>query len=179
MSSNLIANRYARALMTSIANDASKAEKALEFLSACELLFSLPESKNILKSPVMPPDLKKALLAYAAEKTGAGIVFVAFAEQIVDAGRTRIVPEIARSFKKMLADSRGEADALVTTAEPMTEALKADLVSSLAKVFNKKITLKNEIDKNVLGGLVVQVGNYSIDMSLKSRLDSVAEFAQR
>jgi F-type H+-transporting ATPase subunit delta len=179
MSSNLIANRYARALMTSVGNDATKASKALEFLSACEALFFIPESKNILKSPVMPPDLKKSIFAYAAAKAGGDNMFEAFASQVVDAGRTRIMPDIVKSFRKMLAESRGEAEAIVTTADPMTEALAADLASSLSKVFNKKITLKNEIDKNVLGGLVVQVGNYSIDMSLKSRLDSVAEFAQR
>jgi F-type H+-transporting ATPase subunit delta len=179
MSSNLIANRYARALMTTIGGDAAKAKKATEFLAACESLFLLVESKNILKSPVMPADLKKDLLAYAAKQTDAGDVFVAFIHQIVDAGRTRIIPEIAKSFKKMLAESRGEAEALVTTADAMTDAAKADLTNGLAKVFNKKITLQNKVDRKVLGGLVVKVGNYSIDMSLKSRLDSVAEFAQR
>lgn len=179
MSSNLIANRYARALMKSIANDSTKASKALDFLSACEALFAIPESKNILKSPVMSGDLKKVIFAYAVEKTGGENIFLAFAAQVVDAGRTRIMPEIAQSFRKMLAESRGEAEALVTTAEPITDSLLSDLAANLAKVFSKKITLKNAIDKNVLGGLVVQVGNYSIDMSLKSRLDSVAEFAQR
>jgi F-type H+-transporting ATPase subunit delta len=165
--------------MATLGKDDEKTRKALDFLSACEALFSLPESKNILKSPVMPADLKKTLLAYAAEKTSAGDVFCAFANQIVDAGRTRLMPEIAASYRKMLAESRGEAEAHVITSDPMSEALKSELVTGLAKVFQKKITLQNVIDKNILGGLIVQVGNYSIDMSLQNRLDSVAEFAQR
>lgn len=179
MSSNLIANRYAKALMTAIEDQPVLADKAREFLAACDQLFELAETKKILKSPVMPPDLKKALLSYAAEKTNAGREFIAFGEQVVDAGRTQLMPEISKSFKKMLAENRGEAEALVITADPLSESAKAELSVGLADVFNKKITLQNEIDKKVLGGLVVQVGNYSIDMSLRSRLDSVAEFAQR
>jgi F-type H+-transporting ATPase subunit delta len=179
MSSNLIANRYARALMTVIDGNQALADKAQEFLAACQHMFELPETKSILKSPVMPADLKKALFAYAAEKTAAGQEFTAFAEQVVNAGRTRIIPEIVKSFNRMLSESRGQADALVTTAEPLSTSAKSELSAGLAKVFNKKITLQNEIDKKVLGGLVVKVGNYSIDLSLRSRLDSVAEFAQR
>ena len=61
----------------------------------------------------------------------------------------------------------------------MSEALQAELAKSLEKVFSKKITLQNEIDKKVLGGVVVKVGNYTIDLSLKSRLNAVADVAQR
>jgi F0F1-type ATP synthase delta subunit len=52
-------------------------------------------------------------------------------------------------------------------------------VAALEKVFKKKITLDSSIDKSVLGGVVVNVGNYTIDLSLRNRLNSVAEFAQR
>ena len=65
----------------------------------------------------------------------------------------------------MLADKRGLATAITITSEPMSETLKADLGKSLEKVFSKKITLRNEVDKSLLGGVVVKVGNYTIDLS--------------
>jgi dihydrolipoamide dehydrogenase len=54
-----------------------------------------------------------------------------------------------------------------------------DVSKELEKVFKKKIVMKNEINKKVLGGFVVNIGNYTIDLSLKSRLNSVADYAQR
>lgn len=179
MSSSYIANRYAKALLTITEKDASLDDKALSFLSMCDELFEISETKKVLKSPVMPGDLKKAVLAYGAEKAKAPTEFVNFANQVVDAGRTAYLPQISKAFKDMLAAKRGFAEAVAVTAEPMTDAAKTELSAALEKVFQKKITLQNEIDKSVLGGFVVNVGNFTIDLSLKNRLNSVAEFAQR
>lgn len=179
MSSSFIASRYAKALLKLTEADPSFADKALSFLQACDELFTLVETKRILRSPVMPPDLKKALLAYAGEKSNAPSEFVNFASQVVEAGRTGHIPEISKAFREMLAEQRGLASATAITAEAMSDSLKNELSNALGKIFNKKITLQNEIDKSVLGGFVVNVGNYTIDLSLKNRLNSVAEFAQR
>jgi F-type H+-transporting ATPase subunit delta len=79
----------------------------------------------------------------------------------------------------MLDEKRGVAEATVITAEPISDAIKKELTGALEKIFQKKINVQSEIDKEVLGGVVVRVGNYTIDLSLKNRLNSVAEFAQR
>jgi len=179
MSSSLIANRYAKALMKLTDGNSALAEKALIFLQTCDELFAMPDAKRVLKSPVMPPELKKSLLNFAAEKTQAKNEFGAFAEYVVDAGRTGHLPEISNAYKKMLDDLRGVAEASAITAETMSEAARKELVAALEKIFKKKITLDSAIDKSVLGGVVVNVGNYTIDLSLRNRLNSVAEFAQR
>jgi F-type H+-transporting ATPase subunit delta len=183
MSTSLIANRYAKAMLKITESDASLADKATDFFTCCEALFTLEDSKRILKNPAMPPDLKLSLLTYASDKSTDSAserkIFQSFSAKVIDAGRTQYIPQIAEGFKQMLADKRGLATATTITAEPMSEALKAELGKSLEKVFSKKITLRNEVDKSVLGGVVVKVGNYTIDLSLKSRLNSVADFAQR
>lgn len=179
MSSSLIANRYAKALLRLTDSNPSLADKALAFASACDELFDLPETRRILKSPVMPPDLKKSLLAYACEVSKAGPELLSFAQQVVEAGRTSHLPEISKAVRRLLDEKRGIAEANTMTAEPMSDAQKGELSSALEKVFKKKIVMKNEINKKVLGGFVVNIGNYTIDLSLKSRLNSVADFAQR
>jgi F-type H+-transporting ATPase subunit delta len=179
MSSSFIAKRYAKALLKITEGNGPLADKALAFLSVCDALFVLPETKKILRSPVMPADLKKALLAYAAEKSGAPQEFVHFTGHVVDAGRTSHLPEISKAFKEMLSEERGIAVATALTADAMSEVSKTELSSVLEKIFKKKITLQNVIEKGVLGGVVVNVGNYTIDLSLKNRLNSVADFARR
>jgi F-type H+-transporting ATPase subunit delta len=179
MSSNLIANRYAKALMKLTEGQPALSEKALGFLQACNELFAMPEAKTVLKSPVMPADLKKAVLNFVAQKTDSVKDFGGFADQVVDSGRTAHLPEIFKAYKHMLDEKRGVAEATVVTADPISDSIKKELTGALEKIFKKKITLQGEIDKEVLGGVVVHVGNYTIDLSLKNRLNSVAEFAQR
>ena len=183
MSTSLIANRYAKAMLKITESDPSLANKAADFFTCCETLFTLDDSKRILKNPTMPPDLKLALLTYASDQSteveSERKIFQSFSAKVIDAGRTQYIPQIAEGFKQMLADKRGLATAITITSEPMSETLKADLGKSLEKVFSKKITLRNEVDKSLLGGVVVKVGNYTIDLSLKSRLNSVADFAPR
>jgi F-type H+-transporting ATPase subunit delta len=179
MSSSLIANRYAKAILKLTEANPGLADEALAFAGACDELFALPETRRILKSPVMPADLKKSLLAYACEASKAGPELLSFAQQVVEAGRTSHLPEISKSIRRLLDEKRGIAQATTTTAEPMTDAQKGELSGALEKVFKKKIVMKNEINKKVLGGFVVNIGNYTIDLSLKSRLNSVADYAQR
>lgn len=179
MSSNLIANRYAKALIKILDFNQNGAERALSYLAAADELFENPDSRRVLKSPVMPEDLKLALLCYAAEKTNSGAEFSAFSKQIVDAGRTGLMPEIGIAFRKLLDAKRGVATATATTAQPMEQSAISELASVLTDVFKKKVTVTNKTDEEVLGGLLVQVGNFNIDMSLKTRLNSVANHAQR
>jgi F-type H+-transporting ATPase subunit delta len=179
MGSSFIANRYAKALLSISEKDTNSADKAITFLDLCDQLFEVEETRKVLKSPVMPPDLKKSILAYAANVARAPDEFVNFTNQVVDAGRTAYIPQISKAYREMLASKRGYATATAISAEPMTEAVKVELKRALEGIFSKKITLSNEVDRNVLGGFVVKIGNYTIDLSLKNRLNSVAEFAQR
>lgn len=178
MSNNLIANRYAKALLSIAAKDSGAAERYANFLETTAELFKIPESKKILRSPVMSADIKRALLAFAIEKSGAGSEATKFAEQLIAASRVGILPEIADSYRKMLDESRGVAHAVVTTAEPMPADFKGELEKTLSTVFKKKLTLDNKVNRSILGGLVVEVGNFAIDMSVKRKLETVAECAQ-
>lgn len=178
MSNNLIANRYAKALLGIAGKDTGTADRYANFLETTAQLFQIPESKKILKSPVMPADIKRSLLSFAVERSNGGGEAMKFAEQLITAGRVGILPEIYSSYRRMLDESRGVAHAVVTTAEPMTSNLQADLEKTLSSVFKKKLTLDNKVDRKILGGFVVEVGNFAIDMSVKAKLETVAECAQ-
>lgn len=178
MSSNLIANRYAKALLGIAGKDSAAADRFAKFLETTVELFEISESKKILKSPVMPAEVKRALLAFAVERSNGGPEATNFFEQLLNAGRVGILPEISESYRLMLDEVRGVAHAVVTTAQPVDGNTKADLEKTLSGVFKKKLTLDNKVDRKILGGLVVEVGNFAIDMSVRAKLETVAERAQ-
>ena len=50
-----------------------------------------------------------------------------------------------------------------------------ELETELSKKYNKNVTLENKVDKNVLGGVLVRLGNTQIDGSVKTRLNNIKD----
>ena len=178
MSSNLIATRYAKAILTLSETDSSSTDKILKFLEFVAELFKEPEIKKILKSPVIAGDVKAAVLKYAIEKTNAGETAHKFADQIIAASRVALCPQIFEALSKLVDERRGVAKATVTSAERLDNESVPAIEKNLSSVFGKKLTIENKVDTSLLGGFVVEVGNYVIDMSVKAKLEALAEYAQ-
>ena len=71
MSAGRIATRYSKALYRLAGDDLATAKKHMESLKVVQELFDNEEGGKILRSPVMPSDLKGNLLAYAMDQGAA------------------------------------------------------------------------------------------------------------
>jgi F-type H+-transporting ATPase subunit delta len=67
---------------------------------------------------------------------------------------------------------RGQSIARVTTAVPLTAAQEQRLSEVLGRIYGRTIGLQVNVDPDVLGGLVVQVGDEVIDGSIAHRLEA-------
>ncbi|RBY86416.1 F0F1 ATP synthase subunit delta [Blastococcus sp. TF02A-30] len=67
---------------------------------------------------------------------------------------------------------RGRSTAHVTTAVPLTAAQELRLTESLGRLYGRTIGLQVTVDPDVVGGLVVQVGDEVIDGSIAQRLEA-------
>ena len=85
--------------------------------------------------------------------------------------RRRNVGEALELFSRLAAELRERLNARVTLAvEPTPEQLER-LAEELSRVFGRKIGLRVEIDPQILGGVVVRVGDQVLDGSIARRLD--------
>ena len=48
-----------------------------------------------------------------------------------------------------------------------------ELETELSKKYNKNVTLENKVDKSIIGGVLVRLGNTEIDGTIKTRLDEL------
>ncbi|MCX6126526.1 MAG: ATP synthase F1 subunit delta [Proteobacteria bacterium] len=177
MSRNLIAGRYAKALIQAAGQNDELTNKLSLFLESVAGLFDFPEAKKILKSPVMPLDLKRSLLRLVSERTSAGVEAERFSDEILIAGRVGLLPEINSEFRRLLDEKNGFAQGTLTTASMITENTKSEFQKLLSKLFKKNLTLESNVDQNILGGVIIKVGNYTVDLSVKTKLDSLVEQA--
>ncbi len=97
-----------------------------------------------------------------------------FVRLLADNKRFAALPEIAHLFEEIKAKQEGVLDARITTAYPLSDGQMAGLVAKLETKFGKKIDARQEVDTELIGGLVIQVGDEVMDASVRGRLSSMA-----
>ncbi len=97
-----------------------------------------------------------------------------FVKLLVENKRLLILPDISQFFAELKADAEGSIEAEIIMAEKPNQKTVDDLLKSLEKKFNKKIEGKVVIDKNIIGGTKIVVGDSVIDASVRAQLDNLA-----
>jgi F-type H+-transporting ATPase subunit delta len=88
-------------------------------------------------------------------------------------GRRTSSAEVAiENLSQAASRRRGQSIARVTTAVPLTEAQEQRLAAVLERIYGRTMGLQVNVDPDVLGGLVVQVGDEVIDGSVAHRLEA-------
>jgi len=86
---------------------------------------------------------------------------------------TLMIPELAEAFENVIRERQGIAEAQVVSAVELSAAQKKTLGQSLEKKTGKKIEAKYAVDKGLLGGIVVRIGDTVYDGSLRHRLNEM------
>lgn len=100
-------------------------------------------------------------------------------EQAVRAPRRRALEGVVEGLVDRAAARRERSVAHVTAAAPLTEEQERRLLDALGRIYRRPISLQAEIDPNLLGGLVVRVGDEVIDGSLSGRLERARQCLPR
>lgn len=98
---------------------------------------------------------------------------VSFLLLLIEKGRVDHLGEIAREFEKLVEVFKGLIKARVTTAVHVEDDYKNRLRDKLETVTGKKVEILHRIDKNILGGIIVQLNYNIIDRSVKNQLETL------
>jgi F-type H+-transporting ATPase subunit delta len=89
---------------------------------------------------------------------------------VVQAGRARQLPAVADALAALGAESRSHSLAEVRTATPLDAGQERRLTSAIGRAVGREVDVRVVVDPDVVGGLVVKVGDTVIDGSLARRL---------
>jgi F-type H+-transporting ATPase subunit delta len=165
---SLAAKRYAQAAFELAGSDLAGWQRAIEEIAE----FMGDESvRTVLENSRVPQDAKMRLVAAALADLPA--LPLNLARLLVRKSRTALAPEIAVQFQTMVAGEQGVRKAHATTAVPLTSAEQQALSQRLEASTGHPVELETDVDPELLGGVVVQIGDRLIDASVRGRLDSL------
>jgi ATP synthase F1 delta subunit len=94
---------------------------------------------------------------------------------LVDKSRENEVAGIYRAFVSLVEQAQGLVHVEVITAVPMPADIAESLRGKIAAALGKTIELKQSVDKELLGGLKLRIGDKVADASVRHRLERLRE----
>ena len=84
--------------------------------------------------------------------------------------RLFLLKEVAKSYIQLFSEQQGELNATVISAIPLTQNLEKQIHNKLEDFSGKKIYILNKIDKSLLGGFILKIGDMEFNSSLAYKL---------
>jgi len=172
-----IAEVYARSLFE-VAQENDKLDEIHEELG--EFADALSESRELqlfFFSPYFSSQEKKDGIAKVVD--GGDEHFVRFLELLAERHRMPALFRIRREFDSMWAEENKLLPVTITSAVELDEDIQDDIRQKIEEETGRTVEFDAKVDPNVLGGLVLQVGNFVMDASVRSRLEKLRKSVAR
>ena len=172
----LVEKRYAEALFN-VSLSTGNIEKFQQQLKTIVEIYNTQEDyKFFFLNPEVTKDIKKDTLL----KIFTGnieIELLNFLMLLVDKGRTAFIPGIYTEFVELADKMKNVLYISITSASPIDENQINSIKEKYRKLYNSSYVKADlNIDKSLIGGIKVQIGDKVIDSSVKSRLESIKAF---
>ncbi|QGQ48335.1 F0F1 ATP synthase subunit delta [Metabacillus sediminilitoris] len=172
MSNGIVAKRYAVALfqLAKEQNTIAQFEKELNIVK--EVFTTNKELIDVLKHPKVTNEAKKTIIKESFASLSPQVLNTLLL--LVERHRVDIVTEVVNHFIQSANEASGIEDAVVYSVRPLTDAELTSISTSFAKKIGKtSLRLQNVVDKALLGGLKLRIGNRIYDGSISGKLERI------
>lgn len=173
-----IAGRYATALFD-LARESDALDTTADELRELEaLLRESADFARLVRSPVFSTAEQGAAIEALVQQSGISSLTGNFLKLLAKNRRLFVLTNIAKGFRKLLADHRNEITAEVTSAVALTGDQADELCATLKAKTGRNIDLDSYVDPSLIGGLVVKIGSRMVDSSIRTKLNNL-KFAMK
>ena len=163
---------YAKAFL-GVAKDAKKMDKLVNELGQVVAVFDgLPKFRAAMESPRIEQAAKVKMLDKAFKRPCSKKT-LNFLKLLAQRGRFDCLNSIHRSAVKAHDEMAGRVKATLTTASEITDKVEKSIAKKLAGILGKEVNLECVVDPEVIGGMVVRVGDTVYDGSVANQLKQV------
>ena len=172
-----IAQVYARSLFE-VAKEQSKIDEIREQLG--QFADALAEDHNLqvfFFSPYFSTKEKQEGLGKAV--SGAEPILVNFLELLIEDHRMPVVFRVRRAYDALWEEENKLLPVSVTSAVDLDKQTVKQIGDRIAEQTGRKVELSAQVDPDILGGIVVRVGNQVLDASVRNRLEQLRKQVAR
>lgn len=165
------AKRYARAAFD-LARQDGDLQRWRRRLEALAEVLAVPELAAALRNRGVPTETRAALLREAGgrdlDKQALNLAVL-----LLENRRLEYADEILTEFDALADEAEGRIRARAVTAVELGDDERRRLEQDLATRFGGKVRLETQVDPEILGGLVLRIGDRLVDASVRTRLQQL------
>jgi F-type H+-transporting ATPase subunit delta len=164
---------YARALFEAAQEEGRVDAVAGDMAALAEALDAVPELSAFLANPQIEPAAKADVLDEIT--TGADELVRNFVRLAVDKGRAGELAEMNAELEAIVARAQNRLALELTTAYELSDAEAAAIVERIERASGRKVEATRSVDESLVGGIVLQVGSFRADGSVRGRLERLRQ----
>lgn len=171
ISIDLLADRYASALYD-LANEQNCVDKVIKDLENIKIYYN--ENKKfalMINTPLISPNEKLGIINKILTINKAEKLTINFFKVLSKNKRFFYLIKIINKLNKINLEKRGSITAEVTTSDSITALEKNLIQKTLKDSLGNKLSIVYNIDKLIIGGLIVKIGSKLVDASLLNKID--------
>lgn len=171
MAGSRAAHRYAKALL-SLASEKNQLQEVDEDMRLIHQ--TIKDSKDLrllLKSPIIKSDLKLSSLKEIFKEVSAQSKQLF--EVLIANKRINLLPQVVQAFIALVNKMNNVTTAEVITAIPLTGELEKKVLRKIKELTGNEATLKKKVDKELLGGFLLRIGDLQYDASISGKLNNL------
>ncbi len=168
----LVATRYAKSLLQ-LANEKGQLEKVYADMQLVESVCEQNrEFTNFLNSPIIKTDKKVAVVkeVFAGKVSD---ITAGFLTILTQKRRELYMKNIAAEFVAQYKQYKNILTAVITSAVGIDSTVKAKVLELVKQTTKGEVELVEKVDKNLIGGFVLTIGDKQVDASVSRKLNDL------
>lgn len=168
---NELSIRYGQALF-SLASDKNQVLEYQEEMKAWEEIFKDNEEfYTILQSAFISQKERKEILKKTLKGMNEDILHLLFV--VIDNNRVDLIPDIFIAFNSLCNEMKGVKEGIIYSPFALKKEQISQIEKKISTLENNKVDLRNQIDKSLIGGVKVVIGDHIYDDSIKHHIDEL------
>lgn len=169
MLNQAVARRYASALFDLAQEKGLVDQVDQEFGMVVQMADANPQLRAVMEDVLMSPEVKSDLVQKLFTGKVSPLV-LNFLLVVIRKRREAFFPQMYRSYLDLANEARGIVEVEVRSAVPLPEELAQTLEHKLVSRLGKRVKFQTQVAPELIGGLVVRVGDELMDGSVRTRL---------
>lgn len=172
MKNTLLIRRYSKAFLDFVIKHKMEDEGLSDLELVSKTIVEHRELRNILSQPFVSTNKKEAILRRIFEGKITDDT-MKFLNLMIENNHPEIIHDIVDTYRKLYNEYKGIAEVTITTAVAIDEEKQKRIVGFIKDKTKGDVRIINKIDKDIIGGFIINHLDYQYDESIKTKLKNL------
>lgn len=170
-----VAKRYARALFSIGKEDGNYEKYGKELSDFVDFFVKNRDFREVISNPVFTLEERREILKVVLDRSDFSEIVKNFLNLLLEKDRIGEIEAIKEHYFLLTDEISNVARAEIITAMDLKQDLMDRLISALERMTSKKIKANIRKDPDIIGGVVVKIGDLILDGSVKAQIRGLVE----